>query len=113
MNIRRAPPRDRSDYQEHEAEYFARHARPADQEADGEFKPGDRQWRQEQMNALDADYRAWRQDRNRKFGETFDQWRASRPARSHAAGSRTLPPSEGTEPGQPNSAPPGASGKNK
>ncbi len=39
MNIRRAPPRDRSDYQEHEAEYFARHARPADQEAAASSSP--------------------------------------------------------------------------
>jgi hypothetical protein len=46
------PARDRSDYQEHEAQYFARHARP-------------------------------------------------------------VSPSEGTDPGQPYSAAPGASGKNK
>jgi hypothetical protein len=71
------------------------------------------QWRHEQMRALDEDYRQWRQDRYKKFGEAFDQWRASRPARAGAAGSRTLPPSAGTEPGQPYSAAPGASGKNK
>lgn len=70
-------------------------------------------WRHEQMQALDEDYRLWHQDPNKKFGETFDQWRASRPARSGAVGSRTLPPSVGTGPGQPYSAPPGASGKNK
>ena len=115
MNDRRPPPRDRSDYQEHEAEYFARHAQPPSERSasDDDFEPDYRRWRQEQMNALDEDYRSWRHDRYRKFGETFDQWRASRPARSGAAGSHTLPPSEGTDPGQPNSAPPGASGKNK
>ena len=77
MNDRRAPPRDRSDDQEHEAESVARH------------------------------------DRDKKFGEAFDKWRATRPARRGAAGSHTLPPSIGTDPGQPNGAPPGASGKNK
>ena len=110
MKARPSPPRDRSDYQEHEAEYFARHARPS--HAD-EFEPHYRRWRDEHLSSLDEDYRLWRQDRYRKFGETFDQWRASRPARSGAAGSHTLPPSIGTDPGQPNSAAPGASGKNK
>lgn len=105
-------PRDRSDYQEHEAEYFGRHARPAraDQHpSDPDFE----RWRHDHMQAMDEDYRQWRQDRYKKFGESFDRWRASRPARSGAAGSHTQPPSEGTDPGQPYSAPPGGSGKNK
>jgi hypothetical protein len=51
--------------------------------------------------------------RNEKFAEAFDRLRATRPARSGAAGTHTKPPSEGTDPGQPYSAPPGASGKNK
>jgi len=115
MTDHRAPPRDRSDYQEHEAEYFARHARPTPSKGSDrdDFEPDYRRWRDEQMQALDEDYRQWRRDRRQRFGETFDQWRASRPARSGAAGSHTQPPSEGTEPGQPDSAPPGASGKNK
>ena len=96
MNNHHSQPRDRSDYQEHEAEYFAREARPA-----------------AAQDASDEDLRRWREDPNRKFGETFDAWRASRPARSGAAGSHRLPPSIGTDPGQPNSAAPGASGKNK
>ena len=75
--------------------------------------PDYRRWRHEQMNALDEDCRSWRQDRYKKFSEAFDRWRASRPARSGAAGSHTLPPSEGTEPGQQYSAAQGASGKNK
>ena len=49
----------------------------------------------------------------KKFEEAFDRLRATRPARSGAAGTHTLPPSIGTDPGQPYSAAPGASGKNK
>jgi hypothetical protein len=60
-----------------------------------------------------VDYRQWRRDRYKKFGEAFDHTRAQRPARSGAAGSHTRPPSEGTNPRQPYSAAPGASGKNK
>jgi hypothetical protein len=103
--------RDSDDYQQDEAACFARHARPArpDEPHDAHYH----QWRHEQMRARDEDYRTSRHDRDKKFSETFDQWRAPRPARSSAAGSRTLPPSIGTEPGQPNSASPGASGKNK
>ena len=50
---------------------------------------------------------------SKKFEEAFDRSRATRPARSGAAGTHTLPPSIGTDPGQPYSAAPGASGKNK
>jgi hypothetical protein len=60
-----------------------------------------------------VDYRQWRRDRHKKFSEAFDTARASRPARSSATGRHRGPPSEGTEPGQPYSAAPGASGKNK
>jgi hypothetical protein len=115
MKDRHAGARDRSDYQEHEAQYFGRHARPVSprESGEGEHDPHFRRWREEHLNALDEDYRLWRQDRYRRFGEAFDRWRASRPARGGAAGSHSLPPSEGTDPGQPNSAAPGASGKNK
>jgi hypothetical protein len=103
---------ERDDYQQDEAACFARHARPVSEPEelhDAHF----RQWRRERSRALDED-RSWqRQDRYKKFGESFDRWRASRPARRGAAGSHTLPPSIGTDPGQPYSAPPGASGKNK
>jgi hypothetical protein len=108
-----SPPRrrrERDDYQQDEAACFARHARPAqpDHPHDAHY----RLWR-EQVRERDEDYRSSRHDRDEKFGEAFDAWRAQRPARTGAARGRTLPPSIGTEPGQPNSASPGASGKNK
>jgi hypothetical protein len=96
------------DYQQHEAEYFARHARPADV-----YDPDFQRWRHDHLQAMDEDYRTWRQDRRQRFGEAFDRWRAERPARSPATGSHHAPPSEGTDPGQRYSASPGASGKNK
>lgn len=96
------------DYQQHEAEYFARHARPADMH-DADFQ----RWRHDQLQAMDEDYRAWRVDRRPGFGEAFDRFRASRPGRGNASASHPTPPSEGTGPGQPYAAPPGASGKNK
>jgi hypothetical protein len=102
--------RDGDDYQQDEAACFARHARPAP--PDDPHDTHDRQ-RREQMRAGDDDHRSARHARDKTFSETFDRSRAARPARSGAAGSRTLPPSIGTEPGQPNSASPGASGKNK
>jgi hypothetical protein len=109
-----ARPTPDDDYQEHEARYFARHARPPGGSHDqAEYDPDFDRWRQDHLQAMDEDYRAWRQDRRQKFGEAFDAYRASRPARSGAAGSHTTPPSEGTAPGQPFSAAPGASGKNK
>lgn len=103
---RRHAPDD--DYQQHEAEYFARHARPVDPH-DTEFQ----RWRHDQVQAMDEDYRAWRHERRTGFGEAFDRWRAERPARANTSARHPTPPSEGTGPGQPYSAPPGASGKNK
>jgi hypothetical protein len=102
--------RDSEDYQQDEAACFARHARPA--QPDDAHDAHERQWR-EQMRERDDDYRSSRHDRDKKFSEAFDHWSASRPARSGTAGGHTLPPSLGTEPGQPYSATPGASGKNK
>ena len=93
MAVRPAPPQDRND-PHHKAESSTDPEQAADE-------------------AAAEDFRLWRQDPNKKFGESFDQWRAARPARSGAAGSHTLPPSMGTDPGQPHHVPPGASGKNK
>ena len=94
------------DYQQDEAEVFARFGHPAND-------AGRAASRSEVAQDPGVDYRQWRRDRYKKFSEAFDRTSASRPARSSAAGSRRLPPSEGTEPGQPYSAAPGASGKNK
>lgn len=47
-------------------------------QADEEFEPEYRRWREEQLRALDEDYRAWRQDRYRQFADEFSQWRSRR-----------------------------------
>jgi len=94
------------DYQQDEAEVYGRVGQPA---SDAERRASGH----DVVQDPGVDYRQWRRDRYKKFGEAFDSTRASRPARSGAAGSHRVPPSEGTEPGQPYSAAPGASGKNK
>lgn len=58
------------------------------------FDPEYRQWRAEQIRALDEAYWKYRQERYRRFSEEFEQWRRSRETAHDESGSGVASPGE-------------------
>ena len=58
-----------------------------DQDNDNEFEPDYREWRRQQISALDDDYRAYRSERQQKFSDDFETYRKNKTKSAGSTGS--------------------------